>query len=400
MSTSVSTQKQLYEIIKSAIESQDGDFSDFNEGSMLDILSGSFTTGMNEISELIISEFGKTYFETAHGPEVTGNVDDLQNLAVDHYGDKFKRPEANEATGTVTFSRANIIAGDVTILAGTVVKTKKDSSGEEFLFETIIDVLLTGLNIDADVIAQVAGTDGNVDPLKVLVIETALTDSSVEVSNAAKFAGGDSEQDDAEYRETIRNLIQSLAGATKTAIEGAILSVSGVSIATLIERERVVIDYDISGEEILAGSSFFRIPYPVAYIADENGQSSQGLIDAVIEAVRSIKACGVAIEVLGATAIALSWDGAYSLNAGGPNFAELSTDFSKITDTMADYIRGLGIGESFIITDANDYIFSIWGPAGTNDMTAFNTNSPVSNISVTSIEKIIPDVMSINGTVC
>lgn len=399
MATKVSTQKELHDLMRLIVQAQDGDFSDFNEGSMLDILSGAYTTGMNELSELIISEFKKTYFETSHGPEVTGNVDDLQNLAVDHYSDTFKRPKANESTGTATFSRPTVGAGDVSILKDTVIKTEKDASGQEVLFKTISDVLLVGLTIDVGIIADLAGSDGNVDPAKIIVIDTALTDSTVTVTNVDKMAGGSNEETDAEYRETIRFLIQSLAGATKSAIEGIILSVAGVSIATLIEKERIVIDYDIALDQILAGASFFRIPYPVAYIADENGESSQALIDSVIAAIKTVRACGVKIEVLGATAVPLSWDAAYTLNAGGPNFAELQTDFSKITDSMADHINSLDISDSFIRTDANEYILSIWGPAGTNDLTSFNTNSPVSNISVNATEKIIPNVMSINGVV-
>lgn len=400
MTTRVYTQQEIYNIIKTAIEIRDSDYSDFNDGSMLDILSGAFSIGANEVLELIISEFKKTYFETSHGPEVTGDVDDLQNLAVDRYGDDFKRPSAVKSSTEVTFSRPNTDEGNVNIPSGTVVKTEKDSSGEEVLFVTTEEVDLIGLTISASVEASVAGASGNVQALKINVIDSPLTDSSVVVSNPATAAGGANAQDDATYRETIRNLIQTLEGATKSAVEGAILSLASVSIATLIERERIVIDYDIAGEQILAGSSFFRIPYPVAYVADENGASSQAMIDEVIETLKGVRACGVKIEVLGALAVSLNWDAAYTLNLSGPNFTELQSDFSKITDTMADYIRNLDIGDSFIRTEANNYILSIWGPSGTGDIDSFNTNSPVANVSVDSNQKIIPAIMSINGTVC
>ena len=237
MTTRVYTQQEIYNIIKTAIEIRDSDYSDFNDGSMLDILSGAFSIGANEVLELIISEFKKTYFETAHGPEVTGNVDDLQNLAVDRYGEDFSRPAAVSATTDVIFSRPNTDEGNVNIPSGTVVKTEKDSSGEEVLFTTTEDVDLTGLSISAPVVASVAGSSGNVQALKITVIDSALTDSSVSVSNPSTAAGGANAQDDATYRETIRNLIQTLEGATKSAIEGAVLSLASVSIATLIERE-------------------------------------------------------------------------------------------------------------------------------------------------------------------
>jgi len=400
LATKVSTQSELYELIKSIVEAGAGDLTDFSDGSMHDILAGAFTTGMNEISELIISEFKKTYFETSHGIEITGDVDDLQNLAIDHYGDDFKRPEANQATGSVDFTRPTSGAGNVIIAAGTVVKTEKDVSGQEILFSTDEEVTLTGLTISANITATVAGVAGNVDPCKIIVIETTLTDPTVTVSNPAKLAGGTDEQDDAEYRETIRNLIKSLAGATKAAVEGAILSVSGVNFVTLVEKERVVIDYDIAGDQIEPGAAFFRIPYPFAYIADENGQSSQSLIDDVNEALETVRACGVGIDVQGASAVLLSWDAAWSLNAGGPNFATLQSDPMLILDTMKEYIDSLDIREGFSLSDANDYIFAIWGPSGTNDVTSFNTNTPVSNVEVQSTEKLVPNVMSNNGVTC
>lgn len=124
------------------------------------------------------------------------------------------------------------------------------------------------------------------------------------------------------------------------------------------------------------------------------------MIDEVIETLRGTRACGVKIEVLGALAVSLSWDAAYTLNLSGPNFSELQSDFSKITDSMADFIRDLDIGESFNRVDANNYILSIWGPSGTGDIDSFNTNSPVANVSVDANQKIIPATMSINGTVC
>lgn len=400
MATEISTQRELYELMKSEIESLEGDYTDFSDGSMLDIALGAYTTGMNEISELIISEFKKTYFETAHGPEVTGLVDDLQNLAVDHFGDSFKRPQANESTGSVTFSRPNTDEGDITVFSGSILKTKKDDAGNEILFETTEDLLIDGLTAIVSVVAQVAGIEGNVDIGKVIVIDTPLSDTSITVSNTEKFAGGENEEDDANYRETIRNLIQSLAGATKSAVEGTALSVAGVSIVTLQEIERIVIDYDIAMTAPVVGASYFRIPYPVIYVADENGSSSQALIQSVIDSLEFVRACGVKIEVRGATAFSLSWDGSFSLNAGGPNFGVLQSDFSIITDSMSDYINEINIGNSFIRTNANDYIMSIYGPSGTNDLTSFNTNFPVSNVSVQPTEKLISGTMSIGGVVC
>jgi hypothetical protein len=399
MSTRILTPSELLQIFADEVKSRDPELSDFNEGSLLDIIGGALATAANENQELTISEFKKTFFETAHGPEITGSTDDLQRLAIDHYGDDFARPQANPATVDLTFSRANTDAGNVLIPTGTVVKTEKDANGDEILFQTIEDVLLTGLTISAQAQCEIAGTIGNVNAGAISVVDSTLTDSSVTVTNPASGAGGENAESDADYRETIRSRVKALAGATKAAIEGAILAVSGVSIVTLIERERIVIDYDTGNDSILAGAQSFRIPYPIAYIADENGQSSEALIDSVLEALEPVRACGVAVDVQGATAIALSWDGSFVLNAGGPNFATLQSDSKLITDAMADYLRNLPIGTGFNRDDANNYILGLYGPSGTNDLVSFNTNSPVSSVTIQPTEKLIPDSMTIDQKV-
>lgn len=396
MTTELKSQSELYDIIKDEIIAQNGDLSDFSVGSMLDVISGAFSISLNEITELIVSEFSKTFFDTAHGISVTGNTDDLNRLAVDHFGDRFKRPIAVESTGSVTFTRLNTDAGDVVLAIGTVIKTTKDSNGEEIRFKTTEAKTLTGLTIDATIEAFVGGADGNTDIGEVKVIETSLTDSSVTVSNSAKLAGGANEQTDPEYRETIRNLIQSLAGATKAAIEGAILAVPGVSIATLLEENQPVINYDIGGGQIEAGASFFRIPNPIAYIADVNGSFSQALIDSVEQAIFPVKACGVNIQIRGAVAVLLSVDMSITLNGGGPNFSELSQDPQKIIDSMEEYMKALSIGVGFTKNDAKTAMLDIWGSGGTNDLSNLTINSPVGDVAILSNQKIIPDGVTIS----
>lgn len=389
MTTTIKTQQEFYDIYKGEVNALAPEFTDFSEGSIHDILAGAISVALNEISELVVSEFAKTYFDLAEGS-------DLDRLAVDHFGSTFSRPSASFATGSVLFSRATIDAGNVTIPVGTIVKTLKNSSGVEFRFETTEEVLMTGLSVSAQVKAIVAGVSGNVLTGKITVIESALTDSSVTVNNTSVFAGGKEALTDAEYREFLKAKILSLAGATEAAVKGAALSVSGVSMVALITRERVVIDYDIANDQILAGSTYFRIPYPVLYIADENGNSSAGLIQLVKDAIFPIKAAGVKIEVLGAVAVSINWTASITLNASGPNYSEFQSDLSKIEDSMREYINDkLTIGDAFNKVTANNYIMSIWGPAGTNDITSFSSSIPSGNVSVNANEKLIAGTVSI-----
>lgn len=400
MTTEVKTQQQFYEQYRDEVLGLANELTDFSEGSLHDIIAGALSTCQNELSELIISEFVKTYFSLASGTEEqggSGDVDDLEALAVDHFGETFRRPEASRATGSADFSRPNTDGGDVPIAIGTIIKTLKDANGEEIRFRTTEAGTMTGLSLTLNIEAVDPGIDGNITSAdKIVVIETTLSDPTVTVTNSANTAGGTEQPQDPEYRDIIKNLIISLAGATEAAVKGAALAVSGVALAELVTVERVVIDYDIGGEEILAGATYFRIPYPVIYIADSSGNSSAALIQAVKNALVSVKAAGVRIDVQGAVAVSFDWTASLTLDAGGPNFAELSSDLTKIIETMTEYVNSvLGIGEGFTKAEANAYVLSVWGPSGTGDLTAFSTSVPSGNVSVDANEKLIANTIQI-----
>lgn len=389
MSTSVKTQQELYDIYKNEVLALAPDFTDFSDGSLHDILAGAMSIAMNEIQELIVSEFSKTFFSLAAGS-------DLDRLAVDHFGDTFARPLATYSTGSVLFSRANTGAGNVTIPAGTIVKTQKNANGQEFRFETTEEVILTGLSISALIKCKDAGKSGNVNASKIVVIESALTDSSITVSNSSATAGGADTYTDAEFRDFITQKILSLAGATELAVKGAAKSVSGVKFAEVVTEDRTVIDYDIGTSAIEVGASYFRIPYPIVYIADADGNSSQLLIDAVKAAIYNTKACGVKIDVKGAVPVSINWTASIVLNPLGPNYTELQSDTTKIIETMKEYInKVLAIGEGFSKINANAYVLSVWGASGTGDLTSFLSSVPSGDISVLANQKLISGTVEI-----
>jgi len=391
----VLTQQELYDIAVAELEARDSELTDTSEGSMIDIIFGVASVVTAQMSRITVSEFSKTFFDSANGPEVTGGSDDLEALAVDHFGDSFARPEAQKATGVVTFSRPNTDAGDVTIPAGTEVGTDQDSNGERQIFVTTSEVVMDGTTKDAQVEAQVAGVAGNVLADKVINVISTLTDSSVVVTNDEAMSGGTAEETDAQYRETIRNLLQSLKGATLSAIESTALAVPGVQYATAVEIDVPVIEYDIGGGDIAAGAEYFRIPYAYVYIADANGESSDALIETAQEAVDSVRAAGVKVQVLGATAIDLNWTVSITLNPSGPNFATLSDDATQIEDSMRAYIANLSNGTDFVRSTAEAAILAIWGPAGTDDITAISTSVPVGSVDVDVNEKLVPGTMEV-----
>lgn len=394
MTTQARSLGELYEIYRNEAEAQAPELTDWREGSINDLLAGINALGVSEAQKLLVELFRRTMISTADGPEVTGGPDYLQDLATDHFGDSFARLPAQKAVGTVTFTRATTGGGTGTIPAGTIVKTPLDVNGQSQQFETLLDVTMSGLSVNASVEAVVAGTAGNVAADTVTEIQTSLFDGTIEVNNEDAFSGGAEAQDDATYREYIYNLILTLGKATPAAIRAAALNVTGVENATVIETKVPVREWDIANETD-TGETFYLIRTKL-YIADANGTADDALLAAVEEAVEEIRAAGVSIEVLAAQAVEIDWTAQVTLNPSGPNYATLSEDLTAIETSMAGYINDLATGEDFIRADARTAILAIWGPSGTNDITEFTTSVPSGDVSAGASEKLVPDTMTLS----
>lgn len=391
MSTPVLSQTQLYDIFKNAVTDEAPDLTDWNDGSELDTLGGAFSTGGVELLKYVVDQFRKTFFNLAQGSDENGGGDDdLQTLAVDRFGQSFARPGAVAAVDTITFSRPTDAKGVITILSGTIVKTKPDANGQVQRYSTNSTVILTASSVSSDlsvsvgITAQVAGAAGSANAGTINVIESSLLDTTITCSNAGNSTGADA-QDSATYRETIRNLIEALAGATATAVAAKAKTVAGIVNATPIETGMTVIQWNGS---TTVGSSF-RIPIATLYIADSTGSASPTLVTEVKAAINSVRACGVNINVIGATPVSVNWSAALTLNPSGPNYATLVNDTSAIVQSMEDYINGLPTGTGFVRSTANAAILAIWGPSGTNDLTAMTTSVPSGDVAATANDKMV-----------
>ena len=389
MNVKIKTANELYDILRDEIQAVAPDYIDFSEGSMLDIITGAVSLMGNELGSKIVESFSKTFFNLAEG-------EDLDFLVVDHFGESFKRPDASPATGAVTFVRPNINKGNVTINAGTVVKTKKNATGQEVRFVTNNTVIMTGLTITVQVTAVIPGSSGKVEADKITVIESTLSDTSITVSNAAATSGGTDRMTDAEYREYSKARLLSLSGATEAAVIAACKSVSGVALAKILTEEVPVIEFDIATSQPKEGALFFRIPRSRIYVCDYAGNSSQGLIDAVRTAITPVKAAGVRFDIFGAFPLGFTWKASLELNPAGPYYEELSVDVQKIRDSMRGYIDSvLDIGQGFNKATADAYILSIWGPGGTGDINTFETEVPTGNVGINANQKLIADLVEI-----
>lgn len=373
-----------------------GKFNDTNEGSTLDTFAGATAFLASEAQRIVLDQFAKTFFDSAGGPEETGGSDDLQILAVDHFGDDFERPQASESSGIVTFSRLTSAAGNVVITSGTIVKTRKNASGQEFTFETTQGVTLTGLTIDAPIQATIGGTAYNVTAGAISLVGTALTDPTITVTNSQAIGGGSDAYTTPQYRDFIRFKIMSSRQSVTASIEAAAKTVPGIVYATATERNMPVIEYDIATALQKVGAIYFRIPFAVLYVAGSAGGASNAQILLIKTAINNVRAYGVPIAVLGAQATSVSWTISVVLNSSGPNYAAFfSGDFTLIKDSMAEYMALLPIGDEFDKAAATTTLLNTWGPLGTNDVVSLSTSQPGASIAGVQGQKLIAGIMGV-----
>jgi hypothetical protein len=398
MSLPAATQQDFYNLFLEILQGEPGGvaLTDTLSGSIVDGLAGVYSIAAMELQRRMTDKFNKTFFSLAGGPAETGGPDDLQTLAVDHFGTGFQRPAAVQAIDTITFTRPTNAAGAILIPAGSVVKTQPDANGNVQRYTTNAACTLTSgggtdLSVSVGITAVVAGSAGNAAVGTINKIETSLLDTTIVCSNTGNATGSDA-QDTPTYRQTIANLILALAGATAKAVEAKAKTVSGVKYATAIEQALTVIQYNISTG--LTVGNYFRVPVPYLYIADATGTASAALIAAVQAAILPVRALGCLPLVQGATAVTVNWTASWTLNPAGPHYSTFLTDATLILNSMTDYINGLAIGTSFVRATAAAAIYALWGPSGTNDLTAFSNVLPVADISATSTQKMIAGTMA------
>lgn len=399
MSLPLKSQQELYDLAQVIIQNANENLTDFLDGSTLDAICGMASLVGMELQRYNLIQFNKTHFGLATGPQNPGDPDDLNDLAVDQYGPKFARPEAVAAIDTVTFTRPNDSGGSVLIPAGTIVKTQPDANGNVNRYSTNAAVTMTNtsapsdLSVSVNVTAVVAGAStGNAAAGTITVIETTLLDSTIICTNAGNSTGLDSPDDDA-YLQIIYNLIQALAGATMAAIQSAALAVPGVVSATPVETGISAIAYNIATGQ--TSGSWFMVTQTTLYIADATGTASAALIAAVRAAIAPIKALGIYVNVAAASALTVNWTGHATLNPSGPNYSTFVNNPQAIINSMMNYINTLPTGTSFVVATANAAILAIYGPSGTNDLTAFSTSIPSGDVAFTGTQKAIAGTVAL-----
>jgi uncharacterized phage protein gp47/JayE len=251
------------ELLTSNLALLDGDIAVMlNDGSaaMADHLAGN-------VSQRIRA----TYLDGARGNDLTLWADDRWGL---------QRHPPVAATGAVSFSRSDIGTPAVTIPAGTIVSTPRASNGAQYQFTTdepLDFAFHEGGTKTVNATAVDPGPESNVTGGMITVVVSTLGDTFT-VFNTFRFAGGNDEENDDDFRARIRVYPATLRRGTLSAIEYGALTIPSVRRAKAEETGAGIISL---------------------YVSDINGEFSSAMVTAVQNEIINWRPGGVIVNVTG-----------------------------------------------------------------------------------------------------
>ena len=222
-----------------------------------------------------------------------------------------KRNSALNASGIVTFSVDEAKESDIGISSGTIVGT----ADESILFKTSEDAVLYAgeTSVDVPVVAQEAGSDGNVSGGTITKLVTSMSEID-SITNASALTGGGDAETDAKLR-TRAMTMKPTAKGTVSALESGLLALDGVMDVNVVEdTDTHTVDITIAG-----------------------GDSDE--VSAVIEDTRP---CGIPVTWGYATGIAID----VTVTVVGTAGATEAAVQAQVTDAISNWISEKVIGES------------------------------------------------------
>lgn len=346
----ISKFQDLYQVGKDEAQLRNPDLTNWEAGSINDTVIGSAAAIGDEVVVTALRRLAETFVDTAEG-------DALDVLAWDHW--QLERIASVKAVGSITLTRATTDAGDVTVEVGSLFATDPAGTDDEVVFKTTETKTLTGLSVTITAEAVEGGTSGNVTAGTITVIKTTLDDASISASNSSKFVGGADEESDDRFRDRIKKYLETLRRATVGAVEAAALQVGGVFFAAL--------------DESTAASG-----YVTLYIADEDGNSNATLEAAVLAELINWRACGITINVDGATAVEQDIDMTLTYQAG------VDTEAVRLAAIAAAraYRDGLNVAETMYLSALTAVVQAVPG------IKAVTINDPSGNVAPSADEII------------
>lgn len=289
--------------------------TDFNEGSVIDSMFDSFAR--EEEKKYIATKLGFT-----------------QNLkAVPYSLFDFQPKPGTYATGTVVFKRGAAKNFQTVIPEGTEV-----SAGSLNFVTTETGTVGTNEteSLPVTVKAVNVGSDYNVSARSMTQIVSVVSSDIVEVVNNDKFDGGCDNESETEMLRRFKNFISGLQGTSNYGLKSAVENIEGVRSVNVVED--------------FSSGAIYRV---IVYAEDGSGSLASSIksdIEDVIEGDGTPnnpgkRAPGINVLVSAPTIVNTSFNVTVRTYRADPVSAE-----NEITDTVRNYVNGLGIGEDVVLT--------------------------------------------------
>lgn len=318
------------------------------------------------LQSLILQLLVITRASTSSGP-------DLDSWMAD-FG--LTRISAVAAGGLVTFSRFTPTLG-ATVAVGALVQTRdgtqtfavtQDATNAAYDPTQNAYVLAPGAaTVTVAVIAQTAGTGGNVVAGAVNTIVQAMPGIDT-VSNAVAFINGADAETDPALRTRFVAYINSLSKATKGAVLYAVLSLQQNVSASITEN------YQRSG--------LWQPGYFYVIVDDGTGNPSDTLVASAANAIESVRPLSVTYGVFKPNTLTANVAMVIATAVGYDHAATVAL----VTAAIQNYINGLGLGASLSYTRLAQIAYA--SSDGVTNVTGVTLNGGTADLVVSSQQTI------------
>jgi len=211
--------------------------TNLNPGSVIRTILETIAKAMSDLYQLIHTVTRAGFIQTAEGKWLDLKVRELGLI----------RKQGQKATGYITFYRNTPKDENITIPAGTIVKTVKDSSGQEYRFKTIEEIILPAGETEVFTLieAENQGSNYNVGKETIVKISTHISgidgviNKSVNLGAGSRswqvMVGADIETDEDLRSRAIYRWDELGVGGTADAYRSWALSVVGVKSVQILD---------------------------------------------------------------------------------------------------------------------------------------------------------------------
>lgn len=354
--------------------------TDFEVGSVTRTMLESFSFEMGLLYQKMNLVYLSGFVDTASGSHLD-NVVAVLGL---------QRGLPDFAVGKVTFIRDKGNA-EVTIPVGTLVATEEKPDVPKKVYATLEDVLMLKDQLEAIVPIQALerGQEQNTDVDTVVVMPRPIAGiKSVTNREGVKLLGRRRETDE-ELRHRAKNALLASGKANISALENALLALSGVKDVKIIEKFNPTAtngDYGYGMVEIIVDAPEFA-----------------KIQESVIQAVEKVRAAGVYTQIKETAKIKISGTIRIEMAAGlNLNPTERTVFLSKIKSKVDDFLRDTKVGSPLSMSKLTTAILSVEGVENLlqYNLTAKRTGGEViqivnNKIEAKSDERFVLDEMTI-----